>query len=83
MKYNIFSLDIWGNEEDGWERNDYFSQGTIEILEGENPIKRLIDENYLVEDAEKFVQYEDFSNGYIDILLNENGKPILELQELQ
>lgn len=30
MKYKIYSIDVWGNEEDGWEQNDYSNVGSIE-----------------------------------------------------
>lgn len=88
MKYKVKSLDVWGNKEDGYEINQEFYAGDIEIPDTE-PFSNddqaildiLIEKGFLKEHVTlELVEVEDFANGVIWINEVETGEPLYILE---
>lgn len=83
MRYNIYSIDVWGGEEEGtWIENNYFHIGVIDIENDSDKriIEQLIDEGYLKPTAERFVEIADHSDEYwIYVRQKEDGYPLFNL----
>lgn len=78
----LYGLDVWGNEEDGWDINDVSEIKRMEIPEEviDDPDKliKLLQEDILADDTKFDVEYN--GDDYISINLDHfGGKPILEL----
>ena len=58
MKYEVHSLDVWGNARDGWEVNQAFHTGIcIEIREGdsdEDILQKLADADILSDNWKRY-----------------------------
>lgn len=82
-KFKILSIDVWGNEKNGWERNNWFHEGYIylENEDEEDIIDHLIELGHLSKEAKGKVEAEDFGGSCIDIIRISDGYPIFELQE--
>ncbi len=83
--YMVHALDVWGNDEDGYQVNDvYPSQGTLEIadnLPAAKVIDALADAQYIdvIVDMD-LVRVDDQESAiYIDYM----GKPVFELRKVQ
>lgn len=84
-KYNVYSLDVWGNEEDGYEVNDRSFIGTIELYNeftDQDVIQALLEADILNSFSGKVVDMFDIQSeeGHIDI--DYKDKPLLELEEV-
>ena len=82
QKYFIYSIDVWGNEDDGWEQNDYCQQGWTYIEEAMDEldvVELLIEEGYLKAEAKGKVDVE-FSYSMIEIYVAENLYPLYQLR---
>ena len=83
MRYKVCSLDVWGNAEIGYEVNDMFSVGTIDIdpsmtdLEVLMRLECLGFLNHLAEPCGD-VEWEDETRLHIND--KADGRPILTLQ---
>jgi hypothetical protein len=71
MQYKVISLDVWGNEISGFEKNDFFSVGKIEVEEQDNfkdaLVQTLIDEGFLKDAAKGRVVVDTEIYNYIMI----------------
>jgi hypothetical protein len=79
--YKICTLDVWGNEVDGYDINDYFTYKTnfnIEELDNFNEFC----EEHLIGDPNQY-ELNDYANGFMEIVHKETGKPILHFYEEQ
>lgn len=76
MKYEVRSLDVWGNEEDGFDVNDSWRIGEVEISDDADPIEVLFEEGYLsdIGRVRSEVQYDD--DGMMTIACEMTGKPL-------
>lgn len=78
--WEIYELDMWGNEEDGWDCNQEFPTGRfIEDMPEDN--EKLIEK---VKEWYTFkcnVEVEDWANGTIEIKNAETGEPLLRIVE--
>lgn len=81
-KYEIVDLEIWGNEDDGYEVNDAFH--TLEYIEIED-----IDDDKEILNAVSHYLKDPIKNCYIDNMSSEetiyinaykNDMPLIELQ---
>jgi hypothetical protein len=78
-EYRLYSYDVWGNSEDGWEVNDvyrtcwYFSAG---IEHTDEEITKMVEEIFEIE-IEINNRISCKNNIYFD---NKEGKPICELR---
>ena len=78
MIYEVRTLDVWGNEEDGFEVNDWRKVGQIEVADmatDEEILDALIGREYL---STRCVDVDDVGDGMIDIVLP-SGRPLLHL----
>lgn len=81
--YEIRSLDVWGNPEDGYEVNDSWRCGSIEIADNATDaqiVRALQDVEYLNRElAADFFTVDASDDSMISIDRAEDGKPILQL----
>lgn len=64
--------------------NDRFKSGTIEVQDDEGPIERLMSDGYLADGADKLVEYEPDDDGEGGMVVRrDNGRPLLQLEELE
>jgi hypothetical protein len=82
MLYQVRSLDVWGNEEEGFTVNDNFDTGMrIDIDEKDDDdviILKLINVGFIQGMIEARVDGEIGGNMYVE--LNDNSFPICELR---
>lgn len=82
--FEIQDLDVWGNEEEGWEVNASYRIGKIELSLGEYEnddyiISQLIEKEFLTEYARKIVEVEG-DGGFLTIINTEQGnRPLYNL----
>lgn len=83
-RYHVRTLDVWGNEEDGWQVNDVFPNGYIDVEEGVTD-----EEIWTVLCADNaaqgpFSEAEFDWSGELTLYINEKatGKPVFELEEV-
>ncbi len=81
--YDVCSLDVWGNPEDGYEVNDVHKCGTVDLdddlYDGPALVAMLVDAGYLTEACRQGVDV-DWNDGLICIDDPEDGRPILQLR---
>ncbi len=80
--FPVLSIDAWGNQEDGYEWNQWYKVGTIEIdLDAENRdiIRAMVDAGYLTAAGLESAEVED--DGYnIVILDKETREPVFAIE---
>jgi hypothetical protein len=80
--FPVLSIDAWGNQEDGYEWNQWFNVGTIDLdLDAENRdiIRAMVDAGYLTALALESADVED--DGYnIVILDKETREPVFAIE---
>lgn len=84
-RYRVLDLDVWGNEEDGYEVTDYRAICSIDLdnLEDANVIEELIKLDILTHKARELVEVRYFGGDYdMEIIQKETGKPLLDLIEI-
>ena len=84
MRFKVLQIDVWGNEIDGYERNNWFYLGEITIsddLDCENEIIQALKTIGIKIDKRIYYIDDDFMNN-IDIVRKKDNKPILELQSI-
>ncbi len=84
MKYKINNIDAWGNADDGWDQNDWFPVGEIDIPEDASDmdcLARLHGDGYLTALALETCELNhwDHENGSFDVCDRETGEPLLQL----
>ena len=82
VKYTVCSLDVWGNAEDGYEVNDSFRIGSIEIDQDCSDLKvieTLIDAGYLDSCAMELAEVECSDEHFIHIRQKSDTRPVLNL----
>ena len=82
--FPVLSIDAWGNLEDGYEWNQWFNVGTIDLdLDDENRdiIRAMVDAGYLTKAGLDVAEVED--DGYnIVILDKETREPVFAIEYL-
>ena len=80
--FPVLSIDAWGNPEEGYEWNQWFHIGSIDLnLEdpSENIMQLMIDKGYLNDKAKTLGEIED--DGYNLVVLNkETRKPLIAIE---
>lgn len=80
--FPVLSIDAWGNETDGYEWNQWFNVGSIDLdLDGENRdiIRAMVDAGYLTALALESAEVED--DGYnIVIVDKETPAPVFAIE---
>ena len=86
MQVTVISLDIWGNETDGWEVNDchklgHFEMDAVDFDNDDALIHALITNDYLAEHVTPDsvnIDWMDENSCYINRA--EDGRPLLEIR---
>lgn len=80
--FPVLSIDAWGNPEEGYEWNQWFHIGSIDLdLEdpSENIMQLMIDKGYLNDKAKTLGEIED--DGYNLVVLNkETREPLIAIE---
>lgn len=77
-KYKVCELDVWGNEKDGYEVNNWYTTGFITLNDQDDLITELNKQlEYKVN--VNLVDVHDEYNGFIEIADKKTGKPLLQL----
>ena len=87
MKYRLYTYDLWGNEEDGYEVNDVFRQNTVfelaqvhMVISDEKFIRYLRRKGLAVK---KYARNKDFTTNMSSediIYVDYKGYPLFELR---
>jgi hypothetical protein len=83
-KYRIWSLEVWGNEEDGFEVNDRWEVGSVELADDAtcaDVVKALIAKGLITpKTTHEQVDMDDASD--VDLLLDDatTGEPLFQLE---
>jgi len=82
MKYNVCTLDVWGNENDGFEVNDSFKVGTINLY-AVSTDEQILNAISLLGYNVEGLEIEDYSdNSFIAISEKETGKPVFNIVKI-
>lgn len=80
VKWQVKSLDVWGNEEDGFEVNQEFSAGEIEIpamTDDAGLLKLMKKEGFIKENIRSNqIEFEDTGSGFIEVKEKKTGEPV-------
>ena len=83
MKYKLYTYDLWGNDKDGYQINDYYGQDEFDINESmtDKQIFKIIG---IKPQSQNHVEFDDH---YIDsdtlyIIAKKNSKPLCELRRI-
>lgn len=82
--FPVLSIDAWGNREDGYEWNQWFNIGTIDLdLDAENRdiIRAMIDAGYLTSGSLDRAAVEDDDYNLV-IIDKETGEPLFAIEYL-
>jgi len=82
MKYHVLRPDVWGNQEDGWEVNDSYTVGSIDIDDVDNDdgiVLALIAEDILAPDANSRNIEIDGDKFFLYIYDKETFRPLIHL----
>ena len=82
IKYTVCSLDVWGNSEEGYDVNDSFNVGTIELdpeISDQAVIQALVDQGFLTPNALDLAEVECNDESFIHIMDKADCRPVLNL----
>lgn len=81
MKYRLFTYDLWGNDKDGYQINDYYYQG-IFTLSPALTDKEIFKEIGIKPQSQNHVEFDSIGDeNTLYIISKKNGKPICELRK--
>ena len=79
-KWEVKSLDVWGNEEDGFEVNQEFHAGEVEIpsMVDDKELLKIMKKGGFIKDNVKSsqVEFEDTGGGFIEMKNAKTGEPL-------
>lgn len=75
--WRICTLDVWGNETDGYGINDYFTY-VAECPESDLEDKTAFLIEHLIGDPNQYT-WRDDCNGFIEVAHKDTGKPIFHI----
>lgn len=83
--WNVHSLDVWGNEDDGFEVNNEFKAGTVELPYGatDEELLKIFKEDHLEANVTlKSVSFdEQSSEGFFVIENKKTGEPLFHVYQ--
>jgi hypothetical protein len=82
ITYKVCTLDVWGNSEDGYEVNDQFAAGSIELspeMSDAEILQKLADEGYLTENAVDCGEIDTSDESFMTVHDKADGRPVLNL----
>ena len=90
IKLKVLDLDVWGNEKDGFEINNWLTIGVIEFprktdaydIKVSSIKKKLVTEGYLVSSAIRKVELDDCSSMsfFYQVLEKKTGRPLYQIE---
>ena len=89
VKLKVIDLDVWGNEEDGYEINNFHHIGTIEVpvdnpydISEEKLKELLIDENFIRHSAKELIELSDlgYADYFYQVTEKKTDKPIYNIE---
>lgn len=79
-KWEVKSLDVWGNEEDGFEVNQEFHAGEVEIpaMVDDKELLKIMKKGGFIKDNVRSsqVEFEDTGGGFIEMKNAKTGEPL-------
>ncbi len=82
MRYTVWTLDVWGNPEDGFNVNNRCRVGTIDVAHGasdETIWVALVDAGFAKGEF-KQAEFEDFGEHSFGINEKATGRPVFQLE---
>lgn len=82
-RWKVYSLDVWGNEEDGFEVNDRCNAGTIETSDDppDAEVWCALIEAHIAHNAPiSRAAFDASDNTFISIDDSETGRPVFQLE---
>lgn len=76
--FTVYSLDVWGNAEEGWEINQMFEHCTLAAKEIR--IRLLISQNLINPEAKDDISIVDYANGCISVESSDTCEPLYEIR---
>lgn len=79
--YTVYNLDVWGNEEEGYDLNAWYNAGVIEVPAGADDtqiIAELKAQDYLSPDADVYA--DDYGTEMIHIYSSSDHMPLYNLE---
>ena len=87
QKYELYTYDVWGNDDDGYEVNNVFSTGDFLELSGNESdseiMEKLIDAGFANENAKGKISFEGESEYTLYASWECNMKPAFELRTVE
>lgn len=80
MKYQATTLDVWGNQEDGYEINNFFNYKVIDAEELED--FRAFCLEHFKGDPDQYEIDSCSTESFYEIRVKETGYPVLHLQQI-
>jgi hypothetical protein len=83
-KWDVYSLDVWGNEEDGYEVNDRSKIGTVALppdYTDEYLLKTLKAEG-LINYSKKHLRHIEIEGDDFSISIDYKGRPMFQLERV-
>ena len=82
--WTVYDLDIWGNEEDGWDLNSWYVIKNIDFTDDEinddtTVIRKLIDEDILVNSTTLYA-VQDVGENYLRVVIADTDEPVVDLR---
>ncbi len=77
--YKLYTYDVWGNQQDGYEVNDIYAQPIVVHLP-DSPTNRQINRAL---HARGLVWEEDYADGSTLYAETKRGRPICELRRVE
>ena len=80
--YKVCTLDVWGNSEDGFDVNDQFAAGSIELsaeMSDSEILQKLADEGFLTANAVDCGEIDSSDDLFMTVQDKEDGRPVLDL----
>jgi hypothetical protein len=85
VKFEIITLDVWGNEHEGFEINDMHRTGDFVDITGDTTDKdilaQLIALDYVAPQCAKYAKIEWLGDDFVEVNDNRNGKYVYQLMK--
>lgn len=81
-KWRVFSLDVWGNEEDGYEVNNRFEVGSVSFTEDatDHQICLALKKEGLLRYSKKHLKDVEIDGDDMWLSIDYKGRPELQLE---
>lgn len=90
IKLKVIDLDVWGNQEDGFEINNFFNVGEIEFPKKSDPYSisksllktKLVSGGFLKPEAKRKIDLDDcsYADFFYQVIEKKTGKPLYNIE---